>query len=331
MLEAGDKVGEYTLIKYLGSGVSGEVWLAEKPIQFADKGVLRALKFLSGKAGKGVDIGNFRREIHAWIEASGHPNVVSVFDAFVNSGRFVIVSEYVRGGSLRDWLDNNGNKASSIKKAVEMMSGILNGLVHLHSLNITHRDLKPNNILLHHETPQIADFGMSRIVESATLSNTRAGSPPYMSPEAFKKSKNPQTDVWSAGVIFYEMLSGEFPFHGEDLFSWMEAVKSDNPKSLPTEVPEELRKIVERALQKEPLQRFQTADEMRLELNKTHLSPQPKVIRLSDTILDKEFLAQSSKLQFLIPYRKGDKWGFCDLQKNILIEPRFDFIYPFRE
>jgi serine/threonine protein kinase len=154
MLEAGDKLGEYTLKNYLGEGKYGVVWLAEKPIQFADKGVLRALKFLSGQTNRGADFESVKREVNNWIEASGHPNVASVSDAFIDGGRFVIVSEYASGGSLRDWLEKNDGKAPSIEKAVGMMSGILNGLVHLHSLNITHRDLKPANILLHHEMPR---------------------------------------------------------------------------------------------------------------------------------------------------------------------------------
>lgn len=286
MLETGDKVGDYTLIKHLGSGSYGVVWLAEKPIQFADKGVLRALKFLSGQNGKGADFESVRREVNTWIEASGHPNVISVIDAFMDSGRFVIVSELAGSGSLRDWLESNDNKAPSPEKAIEMMIGILNGLAYLHSLSITHRDLKPENILLHHEIPRIADFGMSRIVESMTQSHSMAGSPLYMSPEAFRKSKNPQSDIWSAGVIFYEMLSGQFPFYGEDIYTLMDAVRLNEPKPLPPEIPKELRVIVEQALQKDFSSRFQTAIQMRLALNEAFFSLRNQTGKLKETITD---------------------------------------------
>lgn len=289
MLETGDKVRDYTLVKHIGSGKYGTVWLAEKPIQFADRGVLRALKFLSGQNGKGVDFESVRREVNTWIEASGHSNVVSVIDAFTDSGRFVIVSEYAGDGSLRDWLNNNDNKAPSIEKAVEIMSGILNGLIHLHSLSITHRDLKPENILLHHQTPRIADFGMSRIVDSITHSNTRAGSWLYMSPEATKKSKNPQTDIWSVGVIFYEMLSGQFPFYEEDDFALMEAIRLNEPIALPSQIPLEVRVIVERALQKDLTKRFQTAKEMRLAVEESSFVLKTRKAKLKETIIDADW------------------------------------------
>jgi serine/threonine protein kinase len=175
------------------------------------------LKFLAGEDGKDFNSESVKQEVSTWIGASGHPNIISVTDAFMHDDFFVIVSEYADGGSLNDWLKKHGDKAPSSQEAVKMMKGILSGLVHLHSKKITHRDLKPDNILLRGGFPCITDFGVSRMLEKTGLHSTKmAGSPFYMSPEAFIGNKAPQTDIWSMGVMFQELLCGYFPFYAEN-------------------------------------------------------------------------------------------------------------------
>jgi serine/threonine protein kinase len=188
-----------------------------KAIEVSDKGIQCALKFLAGEDGKDFNSESVKQEVSTWIGASGHPNIISVTDAFMHDDFFVIVSEYADGGSLNDWLKKHGDKAPSSQEAVKMMKGILSGLVHLHSKKITHRDLKPDNILLRGGFPCITDFGVSRMLEKTGLHSTKmAGSPFYMSPEAFIGNKAPQTDIWSMGVMFQELLCGYFPFYAEN-------------------------------------------------------------------------------------------------------------------
>lgn len=263
MLEKNDKVGDYVLVKFLGRGQFGEVWLAEKKLQFSTRGVSHALKFLSN-LGDEVNLKAAEAEVDTWIEAGGHPNVMSVIDMFVTDNHIIIVSEFAGGGSLGGWLKQNGGNAPSDEAALEMMLGILHGIEHLHSRNIVHRDLKPDNILLQEKFPRITDFGISRIVSSGTLSTKPIGSPAYMSPEAFNGSKSPQTDIWSAGVMLYEMLTGGQPYEDEILWLLIKKIQEDEPKPLPEYVRPELRAIVENALQKDADKRFQTATEMRL-------------------------------------------------------------------
>lgn len=262
MLETGDAVGDYKLVKFLGRGQFGEVWLAEKKLQFSTRSVRHALKFLPSPEDD-ASLKNIEAEVDTWIEAGSHPNVMSVIDMFVAKDKIVIISDFAEGGSLGDWLKSNGGKAPTDESALEMMSGILRGIEHLHERKIVHRDLKPDNILLQGNFPRIADFGISRIVSGATLKTKAIGSPAYMSPEAFNGSKSPQTDIWSAGVIFYELLTGRQPYEDDALWLLMKKIQDEDAAPLPENVKPELRAIVETALEKNPQKRFQTATEMR--------------------------------------------------------------------
>ncbi len=262
MLGKGDAVGDYKLVKFLGRGQFGEVWLAEKKLRLSTRSVNHALKFLPSPSDE-AGLKSVEEEVDTWIEAGSHPNVMSVIDMLALDEHIVIVSDFAEGGSLGNWLKSNGGKAPSDEAALEMMIGILRGIEHLHARKIVHRDLKPDNILLQGDFPRITDFGISRIVSGGTLKTKAIGSPAYMSPEAFNGSKSPQTDIWSAGVILYEMLSGGQPFEDEALWLLMRKIQDEEPKSLPEFVKPELRAVVEHALQKDVQKRFQTATEMR--------------------------------------------------------------------
>ncbi|MEO6589972.1 MAG: bifunctional serine/threonine-protein kinase/formylglycine-generating enzyme family protein [Pyrinomonadaceae bacterium] len=262
MLGKGDAVGDYKLVKFLGRGQFGEVWLAEKKLRLSTRSVNHALKFLPSPSDES-SIKSVEDEVDTWIEAGSHPNVMSVIDMLALDEHIVIISDFAEGGSLGNWLKSNGGKAPTDEAALEMMIGILRGIEHLHARNIVHRDLKPDNILLQGNFPRITDFGISRIVSGGTLKTKAIGSPAYMSPEAFNGSKSPQTDIWSAGVILYEMLTGGQPFEDEALWLLMRKIQDEEPKPLPEDVKPELRAVVEHALQKDVQKRFQTATEMR--------------------------------------------------------------------
>ncbi len=262
MLECGDKIGDYTLARFLGRGQFGEVWLAEKELAFSTRKFHHALKFLF-KREEEINIKAVEAEIDTWIEASGHPNVMSVLDMIVHGDYVIIVSEFAEGGSLKRWLTKHGGRAPSHEQALEMMTGILSGIEHLHSRNVVHRDLKPDNILLQGNFPRITDFGISRIVSAGSLSTVAMGSPFYMSPESFDGSKSTQTDIWSAGVLLYEMLTGEHPYRADTIYGLVSSIRQDEPKPFPDGIPKELRDIVWTALQKDSAKRYRTARAMR--------------------------------------------------------------------
>ncbi|HXG91562.1 MAG TPA: protein kinase [Blastocatellia bacterium] len=258
MLRVGDQLGPYTLVSKIGSGAFGTVWLADRSTLIATTRV--ALKVPSGDE---VDMEAIKQEANTWVQASGHPNVVPIIEANIYDGQVVIASEYIAEGSLEDWLRKNGGKAPSVEAAVEMTMGILAGLDHLHTRHIIHRDLKPANLLLQGETPRLADFGISRILKNTSKSLLAAGTPSYMAPEAFDGKRNEQTDLWSVGVMLYQMLAGRLPFPQAEMTSLIGAIVSKNPDPLPVNVPAPLQSVINCALAKSPTQRYRTAKEMR--------------------------------------------------------------------
>jgi serine/threonine protein kinase len=215
-----------------------------------------------------VDIQAVEQEAQIWVRASGHPNVLSIIEAKVYSGRLVIVSEFGPKGSLLDWLAAHGGRAPSPLIASEMVLGILNGLDHLHSQRIIHRNLKPENILIQGETPKISDFGISRVIRSTASQTSPVGTPVFMAPEAFNGYRTVATDLWSAGVIFYNLLSGRLPFSGNNQSEVMYSITTRPHDPLPSFVPKSLQAITEKTLQKNWINRYSSAAEMRAELVK---------------------------------------------------------------
>ena len=258
MPRSGDSIGPYTLTNKLGQGAFGAVWLAEKRTSITTTRV--ALKTpLDGD----IDLETIKQEADLWVQASGHPNVVPIIEADVYDGQVVIASEYAPGGTLAERLSKLQGEPMPVDTAVEMILGILAGLEHLHLKSIIHRDLKPANILLQGETPRLTDFGISRILKSTSQTNNIAGTPVYMAPEAFDGKRSAQTDVWSVGVIFYELLTGRLPYPQTDLASLVGAILTRNPDPIPPSVPNALQEVVTNALQKDSTKRYKSVTEMR--------------------------------------------------------------------
>lgn len=264
MLHSGSKIGPYTLVRKLGRGSFGVVWLAERRSAIVTTQV--ALKMALDEE---VDLEAVRQEASVWLQASGHPNVLPLLEADVFDGQIVIVSEFAPDGSLHGWLEKQ-KLSPSVDTAVEMASGILAGLEHLHLRGVIHRDLKPANVLLQGETPRLADFGIARIVRTERQSGVIAGTPSYMAPEVFDGVRSEKGDIWSAGILLYQMLTGRLPFPQSDLTSLMGAIVRQYQEPLPAAIPPILAEVVDRALQKDPKLRFSSAGEMRAALRSAY-------------------------------------------------------------
>lgn len=265
MFREEQQIGLYKLIHKLGKGGFGEVWLAEKRSELVTKKV--AIKLPLGEQ---VNIETIRQEASLWEQASGHSNVLPIIDADIYNGQVVIVSEYADGGSLADRLKTQGKL--SIKEAIDMTIGVLNGLEYLHSKRIIHRDIKPANILLQGNTPRLADFGISRAMQTEAVSSTIIGTDAYMSPESFEGKRSVQTDIWAVGIVLYQLLTGNLPFPQEHPTERMFAVLLKEPEPLPDEIPQRLIEIIYKALEKdrelgqELPKRYQTTAQMREDL-----------------------------------------------------------------
>lgn len=262
MYRPNDQIGPYTLIRRLGQGASGIVWLAERR-----SSVLTTQVALKIPMDEDADLDSISKEAHLWQAASGHPNVLPVIEADTYEGQVVIISEYANGGTLKDWLDRNGGKAPSIESAMIMVSGILAGLEHLHTQGVVHCDLKLSNVLLQGELPRITDFGVSRVLRSTVLTKHLSGTPAYMPPEAIDGKLSKQSDLWAAGVILYVLICGQLPFPQKSMGPLILAIQQHEPEPLPSSVPAHVQRVISRALLKDPTMRFSSALEMRTILN----------------------------------------------------------------
>jgi eukaryotic-like serine/threonine-protein kinase len=263
MLKTGQFVGPYQLIRKIGSGGFGIVWLAEKRSALVT--TQYALKFPKDDS---ITLESIRQEIAIWAQVTGHPFILPLIEADIyDNQHVVIVTEYSSDGSLDTWLKLNRGKAPSIEAVIEIIDGILQGLEHLHRLRIAHRDLKPSNIILQRGIPRLADFGIATLlVNSLEHSDTIKGSISYLAPEAIAGKRSFQTDIWSIGIIFYLLLAGYLPFQGIDEVAVMSSIRCKEVPPLPPTIPPQLRTVVFRALEKDPKKRYASAVEMRKSL-----------------------------------------------------------------
>jgi serine/threonine-protein kinase len=214
----------------------------------------------------------FKNESKA-ISLLNHPNIVKVYDVSVDDKLQYIVMEYVDGMNLRDYLNERGGKLSS-RETVHFISQILQALDHAHKNGVVHRDVKPQNImLLNNGQLRMMDFGIARIsrAENQLLSGKAMGSVHYISPEQARGDvTDAKSDIYSVGVMMYEMLSGRLPFESGNAVEVAIKQISDTPRSLaeiaPT-VPHALVEITERAMAKQPNDRYASAQEMLDALN----------------------------------------------------------------
>lgn len=251
MFHENQRIGEYTLIRKLGRGGFGEVWLAETA------GEHFALKLPHKDQ---IDWKQITQEIGLWTLCGKHPNIMPLVGARNFDGQIAIISEYAPDGSLEDLLKAKGKLP--IEEAVKLTIEILEGLQHLHASGIIHRDLKPANILLNGKTPRLTDFGIARIVSANSLSETVAGTWAYMAPECFDGKRNMQTDIWSVGVILYRMLTGNLPFPQKEQTELIGAIIMREPQFLESEFSERLRRILAKTLNKIPKERFHGTEDL---------------------------------------------------------------------
>jgi serine/threonine protein kinase len=208
-------------------------------------------------------VSRFGREVVA-VSQMNHPNIMTVFTASVDDGRSYLAMEYLDGITLRKEIDNNG--FLPVDRAIEIITAILSGLSHAHDRGVVHRDIKPDNIQLTSDGGvKITDFGIARLTfqPNLTMDGQVFGTPSYMSPEqVVGKEIDNRTDLFSVGVMLYEMLTGTKPFQGDNVIAITHAIVNTSPPPA-TQIPQQVYKVIARALEKAPQMRYHNANEMR--------------------------------------------------------------------
>ena len=246
----------YELLEHIGGGGMADVYKAHDNV--LDR--LVAVKILHAQlAGDAEFIEKFHREAQGAAKLS-HPNIVNIYDVGEEDDRHYIVMEYVAGETLKTRIQQQGHL--SVAESLRIGKEIAKALAHAHENNLVHCDIKPHNILvMANGRIKVADFGIARAVTSSTMTynGTVVGSVHYFSPEQAKGTKiTPKSDVYSLGVVLYEMLTGQLPFVGETTVSIALKHLQEEPASvrqLDATIPPIVEAIVQRAMAKEPDER----------------------------------------------------------------------------
>jgi serine/threonine protein kinase len=267
------KIGIYETVRELGRGASGTVYLVVDP-----DGVHGALKLLpTGLRDSPSRLARFRTEIEA-LRNLNHPSIVKIHEVGEETGRHFYVMEYLSGGSLADKIKEHG--ALSLVEALEIATSICSALEHAHAGGIIHRDIKPANVIFDENgRARVVDFGIAKLTDVKGVTTTRQviGTVEYMSPEqAAAKEVDHRTDVYSLGIVLYEMVTGRVPFRSDSppavLRSHQYSIP-EAPREWNSSVPEWLNKLVLDMIEKGPEQRPQSAAEViqRIEARRAQL------------------------------------------------------------
>jgi len=288
-LEPNTLVSHYKILSTIGKGGMGEVYLAQDTK--LDRKV--AIKFLNSEFGKDADkLSRFIQEAKA-ASALNHPNILTVYEIGETDDVNYIVTEYIDGTTLREHL--SPKQTLSLSRILKIGVQVAEALSAAHQAGIIHRGIKPENVMIRKDGyAKVLDFGLAKLLpqrdaeirglgeEDSTLSpddpkspfaNRKLTSPgmvmgtvSYMSPEQARgKETDARTDIWSLGVVLYEMLAGRLPFSGETVNHTIVAILETEPKLLEN-VPDELQRIVRKTLTKDADMRYQTARDLLIDL-----------------------------------------------------------------
>jgi eukaryotic-like serine/threonine-protein kinase len=267
-LPADRKLGRYEIVAELGKGAMGTVYKANDPM-LERTVALKTIRLVVSRN----EMAEYEARFYQEAKAAGglnHPNIVTIYDVGKTGEQPYLAMEYLEGSELHEVMRHNRPLAP--EHALEIAAQVADGLAYAHERGVVHRDIKPANIMVVRDgLVKIADFGVARMRSSERGPDTHVvGSPRYMSPEqVLRKRAEPRSDIFSLGVVLYEMLTGAPPFTGADLNAIMFQIVNANappPGTRVSDLPEMLDSIVAKALAKAPENRYQNARDFAAEL-----------------------------------------------------------------
>ena len=268
MITKGQKINDrYEIIRSIGEGGMANVYLGYDTI--LDRNV--AIKILRGDLSNDEKfVRRFQREALS-ASSLAHPNIVEVYDVGEDNGLYYIVMEYIEGKTLKQLLKKRGTL--TLSEAIDIMLQLTDGMAHAHDSYIIHRDLKPQNVMIKDDGQiKITDFGIAMALNSTQLTQTNSvmGSVHYLPPEqASGKGCTTKSDIYSMGIIFYELLSGSLPFRGDNAVEIalkhmrdpLPSLREDNPA-----IPQSIENIIRKATAKNPKNRYDDVKSMHADL-----------------------------------------------------------------
>ncbi len=272
--ENNQTISHYRIVSKIGKGGMGEVYLAEDTR--LDRKV--AVKFLNDEFSKDADkVSRFIREAKA-ASALNHPNILTVYEIGAEGGTNYIAAEFIDGKALTHHISQD---KISLESVLDISIQIVSALKTAHSAGIVHRDVKPDNVMIRRDgIVKVLDFGLAKLTEKPTAEDLEAatiakidtvpgvvmGTPNYMSPEQARgKDIDRQTDIFSFGIVLYEMLTRKLPFAGETVSDIIASILTGQPRPMEEfneSVPVALREIVRKTLEKDKSKRYQNADDL---------------------------------------------------------------------
>ena len=296
--------GRYQVIEELGHGGMGKVY----KVLDTELDVKVALKLLKPEIASDEEtIARFRNELKV-ARTVTHKNVCRMYDFGRADGTYFITMEYVPGEDLKTTLARVGQL--SVGKTIAVVKQVCEGLAEAHHLGVVHRDLKPQNIMLDREgNARIMDFGIARTFRTKGLTggNVMIGTPEYMSPEQVEgKDVDPRSDIYSLGIILFEMLTGQIPFAGESALSValkQETQPPPDPRTINAQIPEDFSRLILKCLEKDKAKRFQSSEEVLGELRKIEkgIPTTERVLPRTTRLTSREITVKFTLKKLLVP------------------------------
>jgi len=303
-----DKLGKYVVVKKVGKGSTGDIYLAHDPFYGRDVAIKVYKSEHLDDLERDAQRKMFYNEAHM-VGMLQHPNILPIYDAGEEDGKYFVVMEFIHGARTLANYTKKGNLLR-MDDVLEIIFKVAKALHYAHGRGVVHRDIKPSNLMLTMDNDvRIIDFGIA-MVNNADVSTIEgiAGSPSYMAPEQIEsKEITPRADIFALGVVLYEMLTGKRPFIASNLSKLLHQIVYATPIPMYTvrsDIPEILEDIAMKALQKDPERRFKSGLEFAAELTNAfqHLNDQ------EDILTQQERFNQLRRLKFFHDFSYPEIW-----------------------